>query len=132
MQAFLAVIAVVAAGVSSVQVLVARRASHGALMVEMLSKFWDDDSKTARQGLKGLSRKPVSTWSREEIRHAEQVCHQLSLMGFVIKNSYAHKRAFVDYWGIRAVRAYRILEPLVEQRRSQIQAQDQWVDFEWL
>lgn len=125
-------IACIAVSIAVTQTIIARRAAQGALIVEMLDKFWEDENRVARRDVSSLKGRLPQTWSDSDIAAAEKVAHQLSLVGFVTKNSYASRRVFMEYWGVRAIVAYQILEPFILSRRAANDSNDQWVDFEWL
>lgn len=127
-----AVVAIVAAIVATVQAVIARAATHGELARETLHDFWDKDSVDLRQHVLNLQQKQLGDWTELDMAAADQVARQLSLMGFMVKHRYIAKGPFMEFWGGRAIRIFRIVEPHLMTRREEWSAPEQWVYAEWL
>jgi hypothetical protein len=127
-----AVVAVLAALVATAQAILSRRAAHGALVDNLLLAFRSDDDRAARATVYNLGAKPHQDWTPAEIAAAEAVSVQFATLGFMIRNSYLNSRPVGDFWGMRAVRLYRILGPYIEDRRRVWRSPEQWIYFEWL
>jgi hypothetical protein len=125
-------VAVVAALVASIQVYVMRITAHNELVNQALDALGDRELREARRIVFNIGNKPVEDWTEEEIAAAERVGPYFSQLGFLIKNRYVRRKAFVEFWALRFIRAYMAMEPYVESQRKKLGTKTHWIYFEWL
>ncbi|MFG3642904.1 hypothetical protein ACGF3C_21840 [Micromonospora sp. NPDC047762] len=127
-----AVVAIVAALISCVQLLVGRSVSRGGILSAVMMNHWSAENVALRDVVYGLGNKEYAQWSEEERAAATAVGIQISQVGFLLRNSYADRRAFLDFWSSWCVRLFVILSPMIADLRTRQNAPDQWIYFEWL
>jgi hypothetical protein len=127
-----ALIAILAALISTVQVLVTRTSSRGDILSQTMRHHWAPENRAKRDIVLGLDGKPFDEWSQSETDAAVSVAIQISQLGFLLRHSYADRNAFLDFWATWCIRTYKILVPLIANRRIEQGAPDQWIYFEWL
>jgi hypothetical protein len=127
-----AVVAVVAALISCIQVLVSRSTSRSEILSEVMRNHWSAENVRARDVVYGLAGKEYADWSAEERATATTVGIAISQVGFLLRHSYADRKAFLDYWAPWCVRLFVILAPMIADMRLRQDAPDQWIYFEWL
>jgi hypothetical protein len=107
-----------------------RAAAHGELVNQTVLRF--AESGKARGTVYDLADKPMEEWSEKELQAAIVVAVEFSNLGFLIKNGYVSKRAFMDLWAIRCVRLYVAVKPFIDWERSRFNSPQQYIYFEWL
>ncbi|MEW2144462.1 hypothetical protein AB0869_16795 [Micromonospora vinacea] len=127
-----AVVAIVAALISCVQLLVGRSVSRGGILSGAMTNHWSAENVALRDVVYGLENKDYAQWSEEERAAATAVGIQISQIGFLLRNSYADRRAFLDFWSNWCVRLFVILSPMIADLRLRQNSPDQWIYFEWL
>jgi hypothetical protein len=127
-----ALIAIVAALIASVQVVLMRTSSRADVLSQAMRHYWNAEHRQHREIVYGLEGKPFPEWSESEIEAATEVAIQVSQLGFLVKQSYADRNAFLDFWGPWYIKSYQIVAPLIADRRARWGAPSQWVYFEWL
>jgi hypothetical protein len=127
-----AVVAIVAALIACLQVVVSRSTSQSAILRDAMSSHWSPDSVANRDIVYALENKDYDQWTTGERDVARSVAIQISQVGFLLRNSYADRKSFLDFWAPWCVRLFTILAPLIAEERDKKNAPDQWVYFEWL
>jgi len=79
-----------------------------------------------------LSKKPMESWSLEDISAAENVCQSYDTAGIMIRNKMLPVNIIADSWGNSIRTTWKILAPFIEQRREKNNSTEYWDDFEWL
>lgn len=127
-----ALVAVIAALISCLQVWVSRASSRGQILRDAMKDHWSQASVDDRDVVYILQAKPYPEWSTEERDAAVRVAIRISQLGFLLRNSYADRKSFLDFWAPWCVRLFVILSPLIADQRVSQNAPDQWIYFEWL
>ncbi|MHC1562531.1 DUF4760 domain-containing protein [Actinomycetospora sp. C-140] len=127
-----AIVAVVAALISSAQVWVSRNSSRGEILRDAMKEHWSAANVADRDIVYALGDKPYTDWSRAEREAALRVGIRISQLGFLLRNSYADRNSFLDFWAPWCIRLFKILAPLTAEQRATKKAPDQWIYFEWL
>jgi len=127
-----AVVAVIAALISCIQVWVSSASSRGQILRDAMKDHWSQENLDDRDVVYGLQGKPYGKWSADERDAAARVAIRISQLGFLMRNSYADRKSFLDFWAPWCVRLFIILSPLIADQRVSKNAPDQWIYFEWL
>jgi hypothetical protein len=127
-----ALVAVLAAILSGVQLIVMRTTSRGTILTEAAQIFWNRANRDDRIVVIGLEGKPFDDWTQDEKNCASRVAMQVSQIALLLRHSYADREAFLDYWASWCVRYFVILSPLIASERIQNAGADQGIYFEWL
>lgn len=127
-----ALVAVLAAALSAVQLIIMRSSSRGTILTEAALSFWNRSSRQDRGVVQRLEGKPFSDWTPDEMECAERVAIQISQLALLMRHSYADRQAFLDYWGSWCIRFYKVLSPLIAHQRVVDAGTDQGIYFEWL
>jgi hypothetical protein len=127
-----ALIAVLAAVLSALQLLLMRTTLRGTILTEAAQIFWNRENREDRLALAALEQKPFDEWSDVEIETAGRVQIQISQIALLLRHSYADRRAFLDYWASWCVRYYVVLVPLIAHERAERPGTDTGLYFEWL
>src|SRR5688500_14627806 len=112
-----AVVAIVAALISCIQVLVSRSTSRSEILSEVMRNHWSGENVRARGVVYGLESRDYADWSAEERAAALTVGVAISQIGFLLRHSYADRRAFLDFWAPWCVRLFIILSPMIADMR---------------
>jgi thiol:disulfide interchange protein len=99
-----AVVAIIAAFIASLQVVVSRSTSRSEILRDAMRSHWSPDSVASRDIVYGLEKKNYDQWSADERDVASNVAIQISQVGFLLRNSYADRRSFLDFWAPWCVR----------------------------
>jgi hypothetical protein len=130
-QALLIAIAVAAALFAYLQVMVARQTSRGDLLRSIGNDLNTPRMRQDRGRVYSLAGKPLSEWTEEDRRAAEQVAAGFATMGLLIHRGYVEDEGY-SYWSHNVVLCYQIIEPLIEQRRKAENVPSHFIYFEWL
>ncbi|MFX0200942.1 MAG: hypothetical protein ACFFCW_32890 [Candidatus Hodarchaeota archaeon] len=137
-------VAAIASAVSSVILLISviilvlqarevRRATYGQSFKTVYEILQADDVREARGiVLRNLEGKQINTWSEDEKKAAEKVCHTYDSVGIMIRSGMIPVQVVADSWGDSLRRSWRILAPLVASYRTQRNSAEFWDDYEWL
>jgi hypothetical protein len=126
-----ALIAVVAAVLSAIQLLVMRTSLRGTILTEAAQIFWNRANREDRLVVSRLSGKTFSDWTPGETECGGRVAIQISQIALLVRHSYADREAVLDYCASNCVNYYRILTPLIEQQRARSPETDEGIYFEW-
>ena len=127
-----AVVAVIAALIACIQVWVSRATSRSQILGDAMKDHWSAANVSDRDVVYGLEGRPYAEWSIEERETARRVGIRISQVGFLLRNSYADRNAFLDFWAPWCIRLFVILSPLIADQRMSKNAPDEWIYFEWL
>ncbi len=132
-QSVSAAILLITAVVLWVQVRETRRSAY-ATAFKAIYEMLQDEGKRADRGfvMIELSKKPYDTWTPDEKKRAERVCHNYDAVGIICRNHLLPTKLIADSWGDSLRRCWRILEPLVYEYRIARNANEFWDDFQWL
>jgi hypothetical protein len=125
-------VAVIAASFAYLQVRSARIASYAALLTNALQRFHGREMRDLRYKVFMAANKPLHEWTMEEYIAAEEIGNYFAEVGFLMKNGYLDEEAFLDYWGVAAMRSFHACFPVIENRRQAEGSRDVYVYFEWL
>src|SRR6266545_3733772 len=131
MQTVLALISVLAAGISFSQVYLMRSTAHGELLYEVMRIQGEQNYRDDRARVYTLARKPFESWTPDEYQCVERVATRLDQVGFLVKHRYVAMRAF-STWHSQLALCYQITEPLVTYRRMSEKMPSLYLHFEWL
>ena len=127
-----AAVAVAAAAVSTIQLLAAQRVSRNEMSSKAMMEFWAKDNRALRDTVWRLENKPFDQWSEDERWAADLVATQMSYIGLLLRHRYGSSDAFLNFYARWCVEAFRLLSPMVAEKRHDYGAKDQWIYFEWL
>jgi hypothetical protein len=127
-----AAVAVVAAVVSTIQLIAVQRVSRNEVGSEAMRDFWAPEARKHRATVWTLEGRALTEWSEDERWTADLVATRMSYMGLLFKNRYASSEAFLNFYAPWCVAAFRILSPFVAEKRREYNSPDQWIYFEWL
>ncbi len=110
-----------------------RKATYASMYKTARDILQAEDLRDARRFVfVNLENKPFESWTDDERREAEKVCHSYDAVGQLVRYDILPKRFIVDSWGDSLRRSWRILSPLVVSYRVQRNSMEIWDDFEWL
>jgi hypothetical protein len=101
-----AVVAVAAALISALQIVVARWSSRSGVLASVMQDHWSSEKVKQRGVVLDLEGKDFAIWSDEERAAAQSVALQINSVGFLLRNSYVDRKAFLGYWASWCVRYY--------------------------
>ena len=111
----------------------ARTSTYAGAYKAVVEILQDDNVRKARRYLfENLEKKPFESWSPQDRREAEKVCHTYDTVGQMIRYSFLPKKYIVDSWGASLRRTWKITCPLVYEFRQNNNAAEMWDDYEWL
>jgi hypothetical protein len=97
-----------------------------------MKHHWSPEHIARRDVVLGLAGKSYETWTKTERGVADEVCLQISQIGFLLRNSYTDRNAFLDFWAPWCVRIFVIAAPMIADERVKMNAPDEYIHFEWL
>ena len=110
-----------------------RKATHASMYKTASDILQEENIRTARRFVfVNLESKPFESWTDDERREAEKVCHSYDIVGQFVRYGIMPKEFIVDSWGDSLRKSWRILSPLVVAYRAQRNSMETWDDFEWL
>ncbi len=128
-----AIILVATAFILWVQIRETRRATYASTFKAVYDMLQDESKREDRGFVLGeLGVKDFSSWTPDEKKRAEKVCHSYDALGIICKNRLLPAHLVTDSWGDSLRRCWIILAPLVSEYRTSRNAKEFWDDFEWL
>jgi hypothetical protein len=119
--------------IAAIQINEIRRATYATAFKAIYDIIQAEDIRAARGIVqRNLKEKPLGTWTEEEIKAAEKVCHSYDSVGIMIRNNMVPVEVVADSWGDSLRKTWRILSPLVASYRVQRNSNEFWDDYEWL
>lgn len=110
-----------------------RKATYASVFKTVGDILQAEDVRDARRFVfVNLENKPFESWTGDERRIGEKVCHTYDIVGQLVRRDIFPKEFIVDSWGNSLRKSWRILSPLVVSYRAQWNSMEVWDDFEWL
>jgi len=109
-----------------------RRTTQAQAFSVAVEHLQEERVRQARQTVFQLKGKPLESWSSEELRSAEVVCHTYDAIGQMVRHKLLSKKIIVSSWGPSLRRSWPIVRSLVEKYRREFDAVEYWDDYEWL
>lgn len=108
------------------------RATHAQLYCKVVDILQSKEIRDARSRIYSIGEKRLNDWSREDVEAGELICTSYDDVAIMIYNGMLPKRLLLDNWGNSLRRTWRILKPLVEDKRMRYEWAQFWDDYEKL
>jgi hypothetical protein len=111
-----------------------RQSATAGHILSLLGMMETEDVRMARVLVQTrLRRKPLPTWTDEEIRAASKVCTIYANAGTILKSGLVPHEPIIESWGSSLRLTYEILEPFIsDMRLSAKVGAEYWKDFDWV
>lgn len=107
-----------------------KKSSYAAGYLQASLYMQEELFREARKAVYKLERVPFEQWNEIEKKSVELVCHRFSTLAELVKfEVITYKMGFV--WHPAVSKSWKIVKPLVEERRLKSGFSDLWSNFEW-
>lgn len=127
---FSALLTVGAIWYAALQLRHAKRSSYASGYLQASLYMQEETFRADRKEVYNLKNIPYENWTDSQKAAAERVCHRFATLAeLVIFEVITQKMGFV--WHKSVIKCWRIVKPLVEERRKDVEFHDLWKNFEW-